>query len=46
MDDPTSRRLEVPDVTPANDTTAHALRWVGLVGGIGLCAVGIASVLV
>jgi len=40
------RRLEVPEVTPANDSMAHVLRWVGLVGGLGLCALGIASALV
>jgi hypothetical protein len=45
MDEPAYHRLEVPNVTPATDTTAHVLRWVGLVGGLGLCAVGIASVL-
>lgn len=37
--------LEVPEVTPANDAAAHVLRWVGLVGGLGLCAVGIVSAL-
>lgn len=46
MDDPAKRRLEVPDITPANDAAAHVLRWIGLVGGLSLCAVGIASVLV
>jgi hypothetical protein len=45
MDEQAYHRLEVPDVTPATDATAHVLRWVGLVGGLGLCAVGIASVL-
>jgi hypothetical protein len=46
MDEQAYHRLEVPNLTPANDATAHVLRWVGLVGGLGLCAVGIASVLV
>jgi hypothetical protein len=45
MQDDIDRRLEVPNTTPTNDTAAHILRWVGLVGGLGLCALGIASVL-
>lgn len=46
MDDPAKRWLEELDLTPANDAAAHVLRWIGLVGGISLCAVGIASVFV
>jgi len=45
MDEQANQRLEVPDVTPANDAAAQVLRWVGLVGGLGLCAAGIASIL-
>jgi hypothetical protein len=45
MDEPSDHRLEVPDVTPANDATARVMRWIGLVGGLSLCAIGIASVL-
>jgi hypothetical protein len=37
--------LEVPDVAPANDSAARILRWGGLIGGLGLCAFGIASAL-
>jgi hypothetical protein len=37
--------LEVPETTPANDTTARILRWIGLIGGLGLCAFGIATAL-
>ena len=33
-------QLVVAKVTPANDRAARILRWIGLVGGLGLCAIG------
>ncbi|MDG2570477.1 hypothetical protein P7L87_23165 [Vibrio parahaemolyticus] len=37
--------LEVPKTTPANDTLARVLEWVGLIAGIGLIAWAIAIAL-
>ena len=45
MHDESERLLEVHETTPANDSAAHVLRWVGLIGGLALCAWGIAATL-
>ncbi|WP_262027884.1 hypothetical protein [Microvirga sp. Mcv34] len=37
--------LEASKTTPATDTLARILRWVGLLAGIGLCAWAISTVL-
>lgn len=40
-DDHNLRLLVVSETCPANDIAADVLRWVALIGGLGLCALGI-----
>jgi hypothetical protein len=44
-DEDSEHHLRVPDSTPANDRAAHVLRWVGLIAGLCLCAIGIVAAL-
>jgi hypothetical protein len=44
-DEDLDHNLVVPDATPATDRMAHVMRWIGLIGGVGLCAAGIVAAL-